>query len=95
MRRTLIFLIFLFVTASIFAQNTVSGMFPKLSGLTIRLVGFSGFDSYHIDSCNINEEGRFDLCFDNTDCGMAYLSLGDNHPLVVVLAENEKLILKG
>ncbi len=35
------------------------------------------------------------MCFDNTDCGMAYLSLGDNHPLVVVLAENEKLILKG
>jgi thiol-disulfide isomerase/thioredoxin len=83
--------------AYIFAcsQNTVSGSFTKLASTKIKLVGYSGFNSYVIDSTQANNKGEFHLSFDQEDFGMAYLLSENNKSFVVLLADNEKLQMKG
>ncbi|MFW5757847.1 MAG: hypothetical protein ACOCYO_04115 [Bacteroidota bacterium] len=40
----------LFISASAFAQNNITGTFTELANQQIKLVGFNGFDNYTIDS---------------------------------------------
>ena len=78
-----------------FAQNTVTGVFSDYAGQKISLVGFSGFDTYIVNSTTANAEGVFSLSFSGNDCGMAMLASESCQTFLVVLAENEDLQLKG
>ena len=95
MKKALLINIILFVTATVFAQNTVKGVFSDYAGQNVTLVGFSGFDTYVIDSTTVGEKGFFSLSFSENDCGMAMLASENNQTFLVVLAENESLQLKG
>ena len=87
--------IIVFITATMFAQNTVTGVFSDYAGQKISLVGFSGFDTYIVNSTIANTEGVFSLSFGGNDCGMAMLASESCQTFLVVLAENEDLQLKG
>lgn len=76
------------------AQQTISGNFPLLKGQMVRLVGFSGFKIYTIDSTTVDKEGIFKLNYADQDLGMAYIAAADNKPYFVVLAK-EQLQIKG
>ena len=78
-----------------FAQNTVTGVFSDYAGQKISLVGFSGFDTYIVNSTIANTEGVFSLSFSGNDCGMAMLASESSQTFLVVLDENEDLQLKG
>lgn len=95
MKKALLINIIVFITATMFAQNTVTGVFSDYIGQEISLVGFSGFDTYIINSTTTNAEGTFSLSFGEKDCGMAMLASENNQSFLVVLAENENLQLKG
>ena len=95
MKKALLINIIVFITSTMFAQNTVTGVFSDYAGQEISLVGFSGFDTYIINSTTANAEGTFSLSFSEKDCGMAMLVSEDNLNFLVVLAENEDLKLKG
>lgn len=95
MKKALLINIILFATITVFAQNTVSGTFSDYAGQSLKLVGFSGFDTYVISSTTLDEDGSFNLSFDKKDCGMATLSSEGNQAFLVVLAEEEDLLLKG
>lgn len=95
MKKVLLINIILLVTATAFAQNTVKGVFSDYAGQNISLVGFSGFDTYLIDSTTVGAKGFFSLSFSENDCGMALLASESNQTFLVVLAENEGLQLKG
>jgi peroxiredoxin len=86
--------VLLFICAFTNAQNSITGTFTGLANQHIKLVGFSGFDTYAIDSMQANEKGRFQLSYGTEDFGMAYLLSEDNKSFVVILA-GESLTLKG
>ena len=87
--------IIVFITATMFAQNTVTGVFSDYADQKISLIGFSGFDTYTINSTTANAEGVFSLSFGGNDCGMAMLASERSQTFLVVLDENEDLQLKG
>lgn len=95
MKKTLLINIIVFITSTMFAQNTVTGVFSDYAGQKISLTGFSGFDTYVINSTTANTEGVFSLSFGGNDCGMAMLASESCQTFLVVLAENEDLQLKG
>lgn len=95
MRKILIINILLLVSASVYTQNTVTGIFPALAGQQIKLFGYKGLESYIIDSVKANEKGEFQLSFGKVDYGMAYLLSEADKSFVVIIAENENLKLKG
>lgn len=78
-----------------FSQNSINGTFPALSNQNVKLVGFQGFDIYTIDSVKANDNGYFELSFNETDYGMGYLAAEDNKAFIVILASNENLSLEG
>jgi len=89
----------LFISVSAFAQNNITGTFTDLANQQIKLVGYNGFDTYPIDSIQVNEKGEFNLKFSKNDFGMAYLLSADNKSFVVILSgekeKGESLELKG
>ncbi len=95
MKKALLINIIVFITSMMFAQNTVTGVFSDYAGQKISLTGFSGFDTYVINSTTANAEGVFSLSFGGNDCGMAMLASESCQTFLVVLAENEDLQLKG
>ena len=95
MKKALLINIIVFITSTMFAQNTVTGVFSDYAGQKISLTGFSGFDTYVINSTTANTEGVFSLSFGGNDCGMAMLASESCQTFLVVLAENEDLQLKG
>src|SRR5690606_18690404 len=78
-----------------YSQNTVTGIFKGYANQTIQLIGYKGFDTYIIDSEQVNQSGEFTLSFSKEDYGMGYLLSEDEKSFVVILAENENLQLKG
>ncbi len=91
-----LFLTFNFITVQLptaFGQ-TITGTFPNLANQQIILTGFSGFDTYAIDSVKANEKGVFNLFYSEKDCGMGFLLAEDNKPFLVVLS-GETIKLKG
>ena len=91
---TLLTFCFLLLTFNSFAQHTITGNFPLLTGQQVRLVGFEGFGIYTIDSTKVSEQGVFTLKYADKDRGMGYLSAVDKKAYFVVLA-NEDIQLKG
>ena len=80
-----IFLIAIFTSVVSFAQYSISGTFPPLSGQQVKLVGFQDFGIYTIDSTLVSKEGKFNLSFAEKDLGMGYLSAADNKAFFIVL----------
>ena len=78
MKSIIITLANLLIITSIWSQNTVTGRFTDLANQQIKLVDYSGFNTYAIDSTQANEKGEFRLSFDKKDKGMAYLLSKDN-----------------
>ncbi|MDM8162157.1 TlpA disulfide reductase family protein [Labilibaculum sp. K2S] len=76
------------------AQNTVTGKFPALAGKQVKLVGFTSFGTYGIDSALVTEQGVFKLNYADTNCGMAYLSSWGKNTYFVVL-NKEDILLQG
>ena len=95
MRKIIITLIHLFIGTLLWSQGTVTGTFTGLINQQINLIGYSGLDTYVIDSTKVNKKGEFSLVFDKKDYGIAYIQSKNNKSYVVILAENENLQLKG
>lgn len=93
MKNVFLFLFVLFSSA-LSGQHTVTGSFSALGDQTIRLVGFSGFEIYTIDSVKASAKGAFSLTYTPEDYGMAYLAGPDNKSFIVVLG-NEKWQVSG
>jgi len=94
MKKIKTIIVLLFICALTNAQNNISGIFSGLANQKIKLVGFNGFDTYAIDSIQVNEKGEFELKFSENDYGMAYLLSEDNKSFVVILS-GKRLKLKG
>lgn len=94
LKKILIFNIVVFIFLIEVPAQSVSGTFSSIIGKNIKLVGFSGFDKYLIDSTEIDEKGHFSLNFSKKDCGMGLL-VSEENSMLVVLAENEDLKLQG
>lgn len=90
------FIAFLFIAVGFpsFAQHTITGSFPALTGQQVKLVGFQGFDIYTIDQTVVNQEGVFQLSYADKDFGMGYLAAADNKAFFVILA-GETLSMEG
>ncbi len=93
--KIILFLGFTLINILGFSQNTIRGTFPDLANQSIKLIGFSGFDTYTIDSVKANEKGIFKLSYSKQDFGMAYLIEEDIKTFILILAEDENLQLKG
>ncbi len=79
----------------IWSQHTVTGTFTNLANQQLKLMGYSGFNTYTIDSVQTNEKGAFKMVFHKKDCGIGYLLSENNTSFIVILAENENLQLRG
>ncbi len=95
MKKFITILALLFTCVFTYSQNTITGTFPGLANSKIKLIGFSGFDTYSIDSAQVNENGFFNLSYNNNDYGMGYLLAEDGKSFIVALTENENIQLKG
>jgi thiol-disulfide isomerase/thioredoxin len=94
MKRSLVFLCFLFFSGVSAMAQTLSGTFPALANQTITLEGAKGFDTYSIGSTRADEKGQFTLSYVSDDYGIAFLSGEDKQPFVVIL-EKEGVRLEG
>lgn len=95
MKKIIITLVNLLIITSVQSQNTVTGMFAVLANRQVKLMGYSGFNTYTIDSTQANDKGEFCLSFGKEDYGMGYMLSENNKSFVVILAENENLQLTG
>lgn len=94
MKKIIIINILLLVYTFTYSQSTITGTFPGIANQQIKLFGFSGFDTYAIDSIQADEKGVFNLSYSEKDYGMGYLSAQNNKPFFIVLS-GETIILKG
>lgn len=95
MKKIITITILLLVSFFVCSQNTITGTFSGLKNQQIKLVGFSDFGTYAIDSTKANDNGEFNLSYSKKDFGMGYLLSEDDKSFVVILAENENLQLIG
>lgn len=95
MKRVYIIILLVINCVCVNSQNNITGVFPGLANQQIKLVGFTGLDTYTIDSVQANEKGVFNLPYNKEDFGMGYLMSEDGKSFIVILAENENLQLKG
>lgn len=91
------FISIILLLTSVFAnsQSCITGTFKALANQQIKLVVYSGFNTYTIDSTQVSENGEFQLLFNKDDCGMGYLLSENKKSFVVILAEDENLQLAG
>lgn len=78
-----------------YTQQTVQGEFFAHGGQLMKLHGYSGFETYVIDSVIVDEKGSFVLRFGEADYGMGSLLAEDGKLFLVILAPDEGLKLKG
>jgi thiol-disulfide isomerase/thioredoxin len=71
-----------------YAQQ-ITGNFPALSNQYLKLQGFHHFDTYTIDSIQVDEGGSFVLKFATNDYGIGLLSAEGLRPSVVVLTDEQ------
>ncbi len=90
------FLIIILLLGSVFAnsQSSIKGTFTGLAKTQIKLIGYSGFHTYQIDSTQADDKGAFGLSFSKDDYGMGYLVAEDGKPFIIILAD-EGLKIKG
>jgi len=77
-----------------FAQSTITGTFITLANKSITLEGFNGFQTYIIDSGQVDENGYFSLHYADKDYGMGYLKSEDDKPFMLILG-GEDIALEG
>lgn len=94
MKKTIITLTNLLITILVCSQNTVAGAFIDLANGRIKLIGYSGFNTYTIDSTQANDKGKFVLSFDKEDFGVGYLLAEDGKSFVIILSD-ESIEVKG
>uniref|UniRef100_UPI0040480C0B TlpA family protein disulfide reductase n=1 Tax=Algoriphagus sp. TaxID=1872435 RepID=UPI0040480C0B len=80
-----ILLLLLWIVCSEVQAQTLSGVFPPISGQLLTLEGTKGFDTYSIGSAKADEKGQFSLSYSPQDYGIAFLSGEDKKPFVVIL----------
>lgn len=81
-----IYLCLLILIVNVLQAQKISGKLTAMSGQTIKLEGFKGFQTYTISTSNVDKSGFFNLSYGKTDTGMGYLISEDNKPLFVVLS---------
>ncbi len=94
MKKAFVFGVILSITMNVPAQS-VSGTFSSLRKQLVKLVGFSGFDTYTIDSVMVDQNGQFSLNFNEKDYGMGMLISDNGSSYLAVLDLGENLQLKG
>lgn len=94
MKKISLLFFLLFSGSCIFSQQMIKGHFPLLENQYVTLKGFHDFESYTIDSVQIDENGDFVLHYYPTDYGMGYLTTSDKKTFSVVLC-GETIELKG
>ena len=92
--KKIIGVIILVITSVLLHAQSINGTFPLLRGQQVKLTGFSGFDTYTIDSISVNDKGNFTLSYGKNDYGVGILTARDNKPFMVILSE-ENIVLKG
>jgi len=85
MSRKVAFLILSFFLYGEFHAQTIAGKLELLVNQEIRLEGFNGLKTYLISSTTLNEEGKFELEYSNSDYAVGYLISADKKPLFVIL----------
>lgn len=83
------------IWGSVCSQNSITGTFSNLANQQIKLMGYSGVNTYTIDSTQANENGQFQLSYSKKDVGMGYLLSTNEKRFVVILDEKENLQLTG
>jgi peroxiredoxin len=81
-------------TAS-YSQHAVKGKIESLHDQPLQLMGYRGFSTYVIDRDTTDDQGNFELSFTEADFGMGSLMDNEGKALVVILAPDERLKLKG
>ena len=94
MKKNILNILIGLLSISAFSQNSINADFSALGKQNIQLIGYSGFDTYIIDSTQTNDHGVFELSFTKNDYGMGYLMAEDGKPFMVILAD-EDLKIKG
>ena len=78
MKKQLTTIVLLFTFIFVWSQNKVIGSFTQLANTQIKLLGYSGFNAYAIDSIQANKKGEFQLSFGQEDFGMGYVFSENN-----------------
>lgn len=87
---------FCFVVQLTNAQhNLVSGLLREHANEQVWMNGFNGFETYSIDSVQVDSVGYFELSYSNEDQGMAILAAEGGAEILIVLDENEHVELEG
>lgn len=71
------------------SAQQITGNFPALANQYLKLQGFHHFDTYTIDSIQVDEGGSFVLKFTSNDYGIGLLSAEGLRPSVVVLTDEQ------
>lgn len=93
MKYSVLFVLWLGIGLNALSQS-VTGNFVQLANNTLRLEGFSGFNTYAISSTTVDQHGNFCLSYTASDCGVGYLVAADEIPFIVILT-GEAIILHG
>lgn len=93
--RLFVTLVFSAFVLSACSQETIEGTFSAMPNETIRLIGYSGFDSYQIDEAKTDSNGNFSFKYGVKDYGCGYILGEKNQSYIVILNSDEKLIIRG
>ncbi len=93
MKKIIVVFLSFFILSKANAQK-VTGTFTALANQAIRIEGFNGFQTYHIDSDTTDANGNFKLNYANKDIGMGYIITSDNKPFIIILS-GEDILLQG
>lgn len=80
-------LLFILASTTSNAQQ-ITGQFSELINQRIKLVGYSDFASYVIDSTQTDGQGRFILHFSSRDKGIGLLEPENTKPFITLLADD-------
>ena len=73
----------------------MEGSFTESPNTNLKLIGYSGFETYLIDEDITNSKGEFSFKYGSDDFGCAYILNEDNQSYIVILNSTEKLIIRG
>ncbi len=89
---TTVLILFLVITPTTKAQQ-ISGQLAGMPNTSLRLKGFTNFETYVIDSTQTDAAGNFKLNFTKQDYGIGLLSVEDAKQQIVILT-NESIALQ-
>lgn len=93
MKSVLTLVIYVFLVLSVTGQ-TLKAEFSQMPNQPVKLVGFTNFDTYVIDSTLTDANGAFSLSYTTKDYGMGYLETSTGNPFVLAL-EKEAPTIQG